>query len=61
MLVNREWQEEPELFEAVASALEEGDFQSMAYDEHGNYGEKGYIVIKTEDGRRFSLSLSEEV
>ena len=63
MLVNREWSNEPEMFEAVTDALGEvesnGAFVVNALDERDEYGFDGYISIRTEDGRRFRLLLAE--
>jgi hypothetical protein len=61
MLVPINWRDEDTLFERVAEALECGDgFTTIARDERSPYGENGYIVIKSADGRRFHLSISEE-
>lgn len=66
MKVKIEWQDEPELFEQVADALEsfvvgaedeESAFAAEARDEEGPYRERGTIVITTPDGRKFSLEL----
>lgn len=63
-----EWQDEPEIFEAVAAALthdlvvlhgdEDEEAEVFVYDEHGPYGERGRILIVV-SGRRFALDLHE--
>ena len=61
MLIQREWRNEPEVFEAIAEVL--GDLvgcHATVRDEEGSYGEQGYITIHKPDGRRFRLELSEE-
>lgn len=60
MLVNREWQDEPELFEEVAMALEESMPDAQSFNEEGAYGERGYIVIR-HNGKKYRLSLQKEV
>lgn len=61
MKVKREWQDNQELFEAVADALDNVDVgQVQALDEEGRYGDCGTITI-TVDGRKFSLELHEIV
>jgi hypothetical protein len=70
MLVQREWQDEQDLFEAVVGALDMGidvtnddedeEAEVYAYDEEGPHGEKGQILISYK-GRRFSLRLHEIV
>lgn len=68
MQTPRQWSDEPELFEAVALALEqaasaadEGDtIRSVMYrDERDEYGEQGTITVRTADGRTFKLLLAE--
>ncbi len=63
MKVPREWQDEPEVFEAVmdcldGSGVEGSEMDAQAYDEEGSYGERGYIVL-TLGTRRFRLELAE--
>ena len=59
MKVKREWQDNQELFEAVADALDDVG-QVQAWDEVDSYGDRGTITI-TVDGRKFSLELHEIV
>lgn len=55
-----EWQDSPEVFEAVVDALYPSDeVQVVARDERNSYGDRGTIEIKTPDGRRFMLELHE--
>jgi len=64
MLVTRQWSDESDLFEVVASALFEIDDSEAVVrcqDEPDGYGERGVVSIRTPDGRRFRLSLSEEI
>jgi hypothetical protein len=71
MLVERQWQDVPELFEAVVGALdvgvnvitEDGDseVQVRAFDEVGPYGDRGQIILVMDGGRRFALKLWEVV
>jgi hypothetical protein len=70
MKVKREWSDEQEVFEMVASALEQMADKMMdvessdsavrvsAFDERGCYGDQGTITI-TIDGRKFALDLHE--
>jgi hypothetical protein len=72
MLIEREWQDEPAIFEAVAGALDLGvtviddendseeEAKVLVYDEEGPYGERGQILLSV-NGRRFSLRLTEIV
>jgi hypothetical protein len=70
MKVRKEWQDERELFEGVAGALDMGvhvfgdddeeEAQVHSYDEEGPYGERGQIILLYQ-GRRFSLELHEIV
>jgi len=66
MKIKREWADEPELFEAVADALDESDMVeevadgTSARDEMSPYGDNGSITITLKDGRTFSLELHEE-
>lgn len=70
MKVKRQWKEVPEVFEAVLEALDEHlDADAVdgtmvlnaSVDEKSSYGEDGYIVIRTEDGRRFYIEISEQL
>lgn len=64
MKTKREWQDNPELFEAIAEAVEGADFRElaparvMAWDEQNTYGDRGVIGIEV-GGRRFLLELHE--
>ena len=65
MKVQRQWTDEVELFEAVASCLENiqdyyesGEIETDARDERDSYDSDGYITIKV-DGRRFRVELAE--
>jgi len=66
MKIKREWADEPELFEAVADALDESDMVeevadgTSAQNEMSPYGDNGSITITLKDGRTFSLELHEE-
>ena len=72
MKVARNWNEIPELFEAVADALDGNvtaidedtgddiDVDVDARDEGGDYGEGGYIDLKY-GGKHFRLELTEIV
>lgn len=63
----RNWTNEQELFDVITEALcnddrmEQENFRITARDEEDGYGGNGYILIRTPDGRRFSLDLNEEL
>lgn len=66
MKAPREWNDERELFEEIAEALEAStdyDAGMMEYiynrPQRGNHGESGTLEFTTKDGRRFALDLSE--
>lgn len=61
MQVERQWQDEPELFEAVAAALDGNveDVQVRCLDEEDGYGHRGSVTLRTADGRTFRLLLAE--
>lgn len=66
MKAPREWTEEQTLFAEVSEALElavnEHSFITSvsARDEEDSYGSRGYIRLRTRDGRIFTLELYEE-
>jgi len=68
MKVKREWNDQPNLFDAVVEALSTADFRDSLAQEHhvrshqgeGAYGEEGIMVIEVE-GRRFYVELHEDL
>ena len=62
MMIERQWVDVPEVFEPIADALSEvEDITTYASYEQSEYGENGFITIRTQDGRRFRLQLRELV
>lgn len=64
MQVQREWQDEDDVFEMVAESLASGidpmEATVATMNEQDEYGARGYIKIRTPDGRTFALQLMEE-
>lgn len=62
MLSPTEWRDNEEVFEAVASALEQmdGGFTAVSRDEPDCYGGMGYVQITAPDGTRYQLALYRE-
>ena len=62
MLRQAEWNDNPELMEAVVMALDiaEEPLAVQATNEQSSYGDDGSVIIN-KDGRRFYLQLMEEV
>ena len=59
MKTQREWNDEPELRDAIYQALEDARLDVWGSEEEGPHREQGQITIDTEDGRSFSLQLWE--
>jgi hypothetical protein len=59
----KHWNDEPVVFEAVATAMqcdETEDIQRVRVsEEKDGYGSRGIITFKTRDGRRWKLLLAE--
>lgn len=62
MKVDREWNDNPELFEDIYSALEDAGLNVIGSEEQGRYGEDGTLTVRNRNtGQTFYLNLAEEV
>lgn len=61
MMVRREWNDSPEMFEDVYQALEDAGLEVLGSEEESPYGERGYIKVRGADGRQFHQELHELV
>lgn len=66
MLVQRQWEDEPELLDAIGEALDELPADepvrsACVSTEQSEYRDRGYVKLRLADGRSFFLQLWEEV
>jgi len=54
-----EWNDNPALFDVVCIALKDAGLNVFGMVESGSYGERGYLDIRMDDGRRLRLDISE--